>query len=271
MQKLFTLVLITLSLNTFALSNYYPEEFTSKFQKSALTDEKLKDALFDVLSMSHTRRKGKPDLLGCTGKEGVCYSQKVLGYRGARKILFGKLHLEEDKNGYYLKEVYCRKVYTPAQTNIGPNKIPNSNKVNCEHTWPQSKFSRRFGKEMQKSDLHHLYPTDSRANSIRGNYEFGNVDDHGSITNCEASNSESPGRFEPPNEHKGNVARAVFYFSVRYKMEIGAQQERTLREWNRLDPIDAEERERNDGIYAVQGNRNPFIDFPHMADNIRDF
>lgn len=271
MKKLFTLLLLTISLSPLAASNYYPADFNSKLSKGSLSNDKLKDALFDILSMTHTRRKGKADLLGCDTDEGSCYSQKSLGYKGARKVLFGKLHLEEDANGYYLKDVYCRKVITSSQTNIGPNRIPNSNIVNCEHTWPQSKFSKSFQKGMQKSDLHHLFPTDSKANSIRGNFEFGNVDGWGELSNCEASQSEGHGNFEPPTEHKGNVARALFYFSVRYKMKISAKQERTIKEWHIQDPVDAEEIERNDGIYSVQGNRNPFIDFPNLVDRITDF
>ncbi|WP_290734634.1 endonuclease [Halobacteriovorax sp. JY17] len=271
MKKLFTLLILTLSLSTLAANSYYPTDFNSKLQKGGLANEKLKDALFELLSTAHTKRRGKADTLGCDGTEGLCYSQKVLGYKGARKVLFGKLHLEEGQNGYFLKDVYCRKVFTSSQTNIGPNRIPNSNMLNCEHTWPQSKFSRNFEKEMQKSDLHHLYPTDSKANSIRGNYEFGNVDDYGEIRNCEASHSEAPGHFEPPTEHKGNVARALFYFAVRYKMKISPEQERTIKEWNIQDPVDAAERERNDGIYEVQGNRNPFIDYPELSERINDF
>ncbi|CBW25588.1 putative endonuclease I [Halobacteriovorax marinus SJ] len=271
MKAILALFLLTISLSSQAASNYYPSDLNAKLTKGTLKGEQLKEALFNVLSQVHTKRKGKADILGCTGKEGTCYSQKVLGYRGARKVLFGKLHLEEGANGYYLKDVYCRKVITSSQTNIGPNRIPNSNIVNCEHTWPQSKFSRNFEKEMQKSDLHHLYPTDSKANSIRGNFEFGNVDSWGEIRDCEASHSEAPGHFEPPTEHKGNVARALFYFSVRYRMPISAEQEQTIKEWHIQDPVDAEERERNDGIYAVQGNRNPFIDYPELVDHISNF
>ena len=156
---------------------------------------------------------------------------------------------------------------------MGPGKIPNSNVLNCEHTWPQSKFSGRFSKGLQKSDLHHLYPTDSRANSVRGNYEFDNVNGTPvNYENCTASQTEGHGgAFEPPNDHKGNVARALFYFSVRYDMSINANQERVLREWDKLDPIDAEEINRNEIIFNVQNNRNPFIDFPHLVSLISNF
>ena len=130
-----------------------------------------------------------------------------------------KLHLEEDSQGYYVKDVYCNKEFDRTD-GVGPMRIPNSTVINCEHSWPQSKFSSSFKRNLQKSDLHHLFPTDSRANSIRGNHPFGNVIDSGSRANCEDSRLGDPGPiekihsayFEPPDEQKGNSARAIFYF-----------------------------------------------------------
>ena len=268
-----SLLVLLASINSFASSNYYPEEFATKLEKTSRSEFKVKEVLFKILTSTHQRVNGSRDKLGCSSNaNGKCYQFKVLGYRGARKVLFGKLHLEQSSNGYFVKDVYCRKEITNGSTNIGPNIIPNSTIMNCEHTWPQSKFNSRFAKETQKSDLHHLYPTDSRANSVRGNYDFGNIDESGELRNCSASRSAGHGgRFEPPTEHKGNVARALFYFSVRYQIKINPRQEAVLREWHIQDPIDANEMDRNEGIYNVQKNRNPFIDFPHLVDTIQDF
>ena len=77
--------------------------------------------------------------------------------------------------------------------------------------------------------------------------------------------------FEPPKEHKGNVARALFYFSVKYKIAINDKEEEFLKRWDDLDPIDDEERARNDEIANIQMSRNPFIDFPNLADQISNF
>jgi endonuclease I len=74
-----------------------------------------------------------------------------------------------------------------------------------------------------------------------------------------------------PTVHKGNVARALFYFSVRYKIKIPATEEIVLRRWNDLDPIDNAEEVRNEQIYFAQGSRNPFIDFPELANSINKF
>lgn len=260
--------------------DYYPLSFqrlldkkvdTKSLELSKADQEILRQEMFEVLSRYHQKVNGGPDKLGCAQSESAkCYRHQSLGYRGARKVLFGKIHLREDNRGYYVKDVYCGTEFTRSRTNVGPNIIPNSNVLNCEHTWPQSKFSTRFNKDMQKSDLHHLYPTDSKANSIRGNYHFAEVQDNLVHNLCNSSRS-SGDRFEPPTEHKGNVARALFYFAVRYQMNIPADEEAYLREWHYQDPVDADERQRNETIFQVQKNRNPFIDYPGLVDKIANF
>lgn len=266
--------------NAAAVSHYYPTLHKTQLENKELKGTELKKVLFSILAKKHIRLKNSDDILvhncGAAPRKGKCYGQNNLGYTGARKVLFGKLHLEQGSAGYFIKDVYCRKIITNRDTKIGPNIIPNHSKLNSEHTWPQSKFSGRFQKSLQKSDLHHLYPTDSRANSIRGNQEFADVSGDPLQGGCEASYSGVPkvnghNYFEPPSEHKGNVARALFYFSVRYQMKISSRQEAYLREWHIKDPVDANERQRNETIFKIQKNRNPFIDFPAIVENISDF
>ena len=279
-----TIVLFLLALASTAFSasdsTYYPQDFFNKLSGSALKDEALKVELNKVLVSNHQRdSKGGRDTLGCdTAGVANCYGHRVLGYDGARKVLFGKLHIESNNGQYFIKDVYCHKIFAGG-ANVRPGAIPNNNQINCEHTWPQSKFSGLYPKEMQKSDLHHLYPTDSKANSVRGNFDFAEIThENGMLDGCEASKSGSSNEgggsdelFEPPSEHKGNVARALFYFSVRYKITIPKNEEPVLRRWNELDPVDDAERERNEQIYYAQGNRNPFIDFPNLANYINKF
>ena len=202
-------------------------------------------------------------------------NHRALGYNNAKKYLFGQLHLEKNAKGYFIHDLYCNIDYT---SGAGPMAVPDQNKINCEHTWPQSKFTPGFPTELQKSDLHHLFPTDSKANSVRGNFDFAEISqDNGSLDDCSPSKSGSSNSgtgddlFEPPTEHKGNVARALFYFSVRYKIQIPRTEEEVLRRWHVLDPVDAAEMERNEQIFYAQANRNPFIDFPELVDSIRRF
>lgn len=262
---LFSLLVPLLSI---ASTVYYPTQFKNQIARHELVNEALKDELNAILSSPHTRLGKGDDILGCSEKMGTCFSHKAVGYGSARKYLYTQLHVQSDSRGKFLKEVYChREEMVP----IGENSI------NCEHTWPQSKFSKAFNNELQKSDLHHLYPTDMKANSVRGNYDFAEVVSNLNLKNCDASKSGASevsggsNYFEPPSEHKGNVARALFYFSVRYRMAITNDQQAFLRRWNEQDPVDDAEMTRNNEIEKLQGNRNPFIDFPNLAQDISKF
>lgn len=184
--------------------------------------------------------------------KGLISTNRDLGYTGARQVMFSSI---DNVDG-----VVCS-VYTPDC--IETRGIPSSNRMNCEHTWPQSKGATGIA----KSDLHHLYPVDSKRNSIRGNYPFCEVvsvtsgDEHSALGQS-ASGTKC---FEPPQVHKGNVARSMFYFAVRYGHTIDQEQLRFFNQWNAEDPVDSLEQQRTEAIESVQGNRNPFVDHPEFA------
>ncbi len=257
--------------------HYYPNKFRQIVKSDRLKSKTLRLALRQVISSPHVRLEDKPDVLVeiCSQNNKKCFEHISLGYKKARKILFGALHLKKDNHGYYVEDVYCKKTFT---NRVGPGRIPPHDGINCEHTWPQSRFTERYPREMQKSDLHHLFPTDSVANSTRGNHPFGMVNGLDAGSDC-ASSQVGPtiaraGHgtfFEPPRDHRGNVARALFYFAVRYDKKIDPIQEQFLRKWHEEDPVDAEEMRRNNLIEKFQGNRNPFIDLPKLTDKISDF
>src|SRR5690606_37264088 len=120
-----------------------------------------------------------------------------------------------------------------------------------------------------------LFPTTSSVNGIRGNDEFGEVA-HATKLPCSITKKGTVGGsgqpvLEPPQSHKGNVARALVYFAVRYGKRISSQEEQFLRVWHVEDPVDEEEALRNEQVFDLQGNRNPFIDHPQWADAIQDF
>jgi deoxyribonuclease-1 len=271
MKKLISMLLVLFPVLTFSATVYYPTDFLNKINNHQIKDEALKAEIFSILSESHTRLSNGNDLVGCFNNQGKCFQHKAVGYGPARHYLYSQLHVtNNDSRGPILKDVYCHREI-PA-VNAGDPKD-----INCEHTWPQSKFTRAFDNELQKSDMHHLFPTDSRANSTRGNFDFAEVSTNKNLVNCTPSKSGSSvtsggdNYFEPPMEHKGNVARALFYFAVRYKMTMNPAQEAFLRKWNDQDPVDDAEMERNNQIEKLQGDRNPFIDFPNLVDDIRKF
>ncbi|MBN2695575.1 endonuclease, partial [bacterium] len=181
-----------------------------------------------------------------------------VGYSSARDYMY------DDIDNVSGKGVQC--VYTGLW----------NNSINCEHTWPQS-----MGAEGDaKSDIHHLFPTNSSVNSSRGNLPFGvavsDVDtycnDDDTYCSKRGDNSNGTTIFEPADQHKGDVARAMFYFAIRYNNPSNfintAGQAQLFKEWNQLDPVSQKELDRNDSIERIQNNRNPFVDCPMLIDRV---
>ncbi|MBO9666530.1 MAG: endonuclease [Bdellovibrio sp.] len=257
---------------------YYGEEFYQDLGKGAQNDV-LIGRLQIILRSKHKQVPNAYDQISNACNGAGCYEHISLGYDSARVWLMGTYYLTEINGEYALPDVYCGNYKTASQfgsNGPGPDRYPDGNILNTEHTWPQSRFSGEFNGQMQKSDLHHLYPTDNQMNAIRGNYEFGEVARDTKKLKCPVSRFGKPAEggndvFEPPMAHKGNVARALFYFSVHYNLHISPRQEAYLRKWHKEDPVDDEEIRRNDEIMKVQGNRNPFVDYPELVDLINKF
>lgn len=283
MKVSFALLLLSLfsSLSYGATEHYYGKKFFNDYLQSHLTKtgEELKKDLYVILSSYHESTPNKFDEIGtCTGSSSSCYRHSPIGYSKAREVVYKQLDVLNDSRGYYVRDVYCAKEVTLGRvlTNL---TMPNANDFNIEHTWPQSRFSPQFDKDTQKCDMHHLFPTENHINSMRGNYEFGEIspeEDELDRPDCKISSLgySSAARetiFTPPADHRGNVARALFYFSVRYKVSLSHEEETTLKKWHINDPVDAKEKTRNELVFKNQKNRNPFIDYPILVQLIGDF
>ena len=159
---------------------------------------------------------------------------------------------------------------------------------NREHTWPQSWFKVSGA---PKSDLFHVYPVDGYVNGQRSNHPYGEVDKpkytstNGSKLGPCVTEGYTGTAFEPADEYKGDIARGLFYMSVRYysedskwgssgmtnKSQILPWAMTMLLRWSDHDPVSQKEIDRNNTIYGgYQGNRNPFIDHPEYAHMIWD-
>ncbi|MFK8007863.1 MAG: endonuclease, partial [Saprospiraceae bacterium] len=154
---------------------------------------------------------------------------------------------------------------------------PGMTPINCEHSIPQSFFGYL---EPMKSDIHHLYPAYQSWNSTRSNHPFADIVDAdtekwmhliSSQTSIPASNIDlfsefKSGYFEPREDHKGNLARAIFYFYTMYPTEAGNMSLlgdiNTFYQWHLNDAEDALEYQRDDDIYTYQGNANPYLSNP---------
>jgi hypothetical protein len=189
----------------------------------------------------------------------------TLGYNVARDKMYETI--DDYGNNDTLECVYTgRRAYVPNRAGAG-----NVN-FNCEHTWPQSFFN---SNDPMVSDINHLFPTDDAANNARSNYAFGFV-----VSNITfnvggsklGKDFENETVFEARDKHKGNVARALFYFAVKYGNQGGymsGKQENVLRQWNLIDTVDANEITRNNRIKTFLNVRNPFIDHPEFIDRIK--
>lgn len=287
MKRLFVLLILGFAISAEAqrapatkAHPYYGRGFFERVTRGE-SQTQLRLTLRQILQWDHRQVPNGFDEIveRCQGQG--CYRHVAIGYDRARLFLMGYFYLVNQGGDFGVRDVYCEKVYDRddfrGSDRPGPNQIPDHRVVNTEHTWPQSRFSDRHNRDYQKSDLHHLFPTDNELNSIRGNFPFGDVEKDmngplkcGSQARFGYGNNNGP-IFEVPDRHKGNVARAMFYFAVRYDMQIDPAQEQSLRRWNLEDPVDAEEAARNEEIYKAQGNRNPFVDYPALADRIQDF
>ncbi len=192
-------------------------------------------------------------------------NQTVLGYNTARDRMYETV--DDPLNNDTLECVYTgRKIFARNRTEA------QALNFNAEHTWPQSNFG---SADPMVSDLNHLYPTDATANSMRANYPFGPAVSNVTWQVGGSKLGRSPNGqtvFEPRDIHKGDVARALFYFLLRYPVNYGgfmdANQEFYLRQWYNTDPVSQKEILRNNAIATYQGKRNPFIDHPEFIDRI---
>ena len=179
----------------------------------------------------------------------------------------------------------------PYQFTFGSDQCGNySGEGDCynrEHLWAQSWTN---DDSKHKTDLHHVYPTDGYVNNRRGNYAFGEVNNaswtsqNGGKLGNNSVSGYSGTVFEPIDEYKGDVARALMYVSVRYYQEDGnwSTSDMTnksvikdwamtmLLRWHEEDPVSQKEIDRNNAVYNIQQNRNPFVDYPEFANKIWD-
>lgn len=142
---------------------------------------------------------------------------------------------------------------------------------NREHVFAQSLANPSLDTSYPSAgtDVHNLRSIDSQMNSSRNNRIF--QDDSGN------EHITSLGNFYPGDEWKGDVARIIMYMYTRYPTQCEAlnigygnlnstsTMPTVFLDWNADDPVSQSEIYRNETIYSVQGNRNPFIDNPYLA------
>ena len=188
-------------------------------------------------------------------------------YEEARKVFWSQLY---DGGG---ETLYC-----------GVGFSGNSRRgLNIEHVFPMSWVTRSLGcgrrKECRETsprfnrieaDLHNLYPARADVNDARSSFRFGEISGERRVFgDCDFEFDARQRSVEPRPASRGEIARAMFYMHQQYGLTIFRRQGEMLLRWHRQDPPGEAEQRRNDRIEQVQGNRNPYIDSPELADELR--
>ncbi len=254
---------------------YYTKDFYDLGLDKSIGDfnpKEIVNFLRDILNSKHLKTRTYDELVtSCSGeKRNLCYSHVQLNYSSeVRPLVMAVLTNENPNISGEIETVYCKMRYNVKKVS-GNYIFPDHTKFNVEHTVPQSYFNRAISKKLQKSDLHNLYPTMNRMNSDRGHLDFIEFKGHDNeVSYCkesELASIQGVKFFEPPHSHKGNVARAYFYFALKYKVKIPAFSLKIFKKWHKFDPVDEQELERAELIFKFQKNRNPFVDYPHLVD-----
>ena len=163
--------------------------------------------------------------------------------------------------------------------------------MNIEHSFAKSWWG--DGRQAAQ-DVQHLCPSNSTANSAKGSWPMAVVDGKTTFDNScikVGKSSSKPGMtldaWEPADEYKGDFARMYMYMVTAYEdyatlwtgNSINQLDNNTypvfeqwtvdlLLKWSRQDPVSQKEITRTNEAYKIQGNRNPFIDYPLLAEYI---
>ena len=240
----------------------------------------------------YTNAVGKQDEALMTSLEGIIYTHTLLSYNYMWKA-FNFTDTGDD--GYYI-DMYSTCKYDYYSTHVG-NATYVGQGLNREHSFPKS----WFGGEVDPmfTDLTMLIPTDAYVNQRRSNNPYGvcaggrtYVNDSLGVSmkgrlGKSTYNGYTSTVFEPDDEYKGDFARIYFYMVTCYKSDVanwpGCDQldyahnnykafsdwsMQLLMEWHRADPVSYKEISRNDSVYSRQGNRNPYVDHPELAEHI---
>ncbi|TNE81520.1 MAG: choice-of-anchor D domain-containing protein [Bacteroidetes bacterium] len=200
----------------------------------------------------------------------------ALGYNTGRDWLYMTID-NQQFNGEGASQNRIETAYTGrvVEGYVNRSAAQTNGNVNTEHTWPQSLGA---SSDPANSDLFHLYVVDASANSVRSNNPFGHVL---SATWQNGGSLYGGGIFEPRDAQKGKTARSMLYFATRYGNSSNflsvqvpnangqfVTQEQVLRQWAAQFPVNTIDSIRNEKIFGLQKNRNPYIDHPEFLERI---
>ena len=216
---------------------------------------------------------------------GIIDGHTVIAYKGLEPY-----YEQTDFYSDTLWDMYSTCRFTMDDANKQQSKVCDG--WNKEHVCCQS----WLGSGPMVSDLFNVYPTDARINNLRSNYPYGVVasnkgfssDPHNHGLGKLGTSAISGGGetvYEPDDRYKGDFARTFFYMVARYRKNtldegngskmfsrsptnLTSYSLSFLLKWHREDPVSEKEIDRNEAVYGIQHNRNPFIDYPELVEYV---
>lgn len=205
---------------------------------------------------------------------------------GNKKTWDGFFHTDRDTTTHQVMDMYSNNIRY-----FNPQKPTASVlELDIEHMFPKS----WWGGDVNEAycDLFHLVPADYSANRSKSNHAPGIPTDttfwNGSFATGSGSEYGLQKVFCPADEYKGDFARAYFYIatcygdSLQWQLSGDAGKAMTnehwqefqpwlrdlLVSWHRMDPVSDKEKQRAIEVNKIQGNRNPYIDYPELVEYI---
>ncbi|MCR5131503.1 MAG: endonuclease [Prevotella sp.] len=267
MKKIFTLLFLALALSVQAQG---PNETGTYYQAAnGKSGQALKTAFFNIIK-SHTA---------------IGYDALYEGYRKT-----------DTRSDGYVRDWYSNATNYTHVTDKAGSYSAEGDCYNREHCVPQSWYKGGGSDGTLKCDIVHVLPTDGYVNNRRSNNILAETSNpswtskngYSRVGTCSVS-GYSGTIFEPNDEIKGDIARIYFYMVTCYEGNVASWANNAtanavfdgtsypafktwylnmLMRWSDEDPIDDIERARNNAVEDVQGNRNPFVDYPGLEEYI---
>jgi endonuclease I len=211
----------------------------------------------------------------------IIKNPSVTSYKG----LYDAYIKTDTRSDGYVRDWYSNATNYRHNVDNQGNYSKEGDMYNREHSVPQSWFNEA---SPMKSDIVHVLPTDGYVNNRRSNFPLANVNNityssknsYSKLGSCK-SDGYSGTVFEPNDEIKGDMARIYFYMATCYQDKCGNWgggiftssgmvdwEMNVMKAWSKQDPVDDVEIARNNAVKEVQGNRNPFVDYPGLEDYI---
>ena len=214
-------------------------------------------------------------------------AHSVIDYDSLMDQVYSKTDVDEDG---YLYDIYSDTSKHLPSEGWSSNNSKEGDGMQREHVIPKSYFASGYP---MYSDAFSVLPADGYSNAHRNDLPYGEVDEWTYKTTNGSKKGENvyPGYegtvFEVGDEWKGDVARIHFYFVTCYEDRMGTDgwipypmfdyssplglsdwATSMLLKWAEEDPVSEREIERNEIVLGIQKNRNPFVDFPSLAEAV---